>query len=127
MTEKEARAWRLILALDRVHRSKNLPFTTVFRNLSFQASFIFCGDNKWLLSSPHRSYEVVDPSLDYLLEKYARLMDPDFRSTVGDYSLYDTEEDYVKTSQRYVQAHRDRLLTGFIHCLRSALGNSSVT
>ena len=121
--------WKLIRGLDAKLKvlnsgATNLKVTvSVLRNKDYSADFRFCGDNNWWLRSPQRNYRVEDPSLDYLLEKYARLMDPDFNKNVGDHALYDTEEDYVKASQRYVQSNRDKFLQGFIGCLEKVVNS----
>ncbi len=123
-SDLEHHVWRLIMALDadlkRIRQSKSVASVVVLSNKEYKAEFSFLGDNIWSLDSPTRSYKIKDPSLDYLLEKYARLQDQNFNNMIGDQSLYDTTEDYVKASQRYVQSHRGEFLRGLIFCLKKA-------
>jgi len=92
----------------------------VLKNEEYKAEFLLTSKGAWILKSPLRTYTKNSPTIDYLLEKYARLEDPNFNDKVGDHALYDTEEDYVKASQRYVQKNRSKFLRGFEDALQKA-------
>ena len=118
----ELSIWRLVESLNAELRSINCNVSvSILKNNIYRTEFLYCGNNVWRLDSPQRRYTVRNPTLDYLLEKYARLQDSNFNNAVGDHALYDTEEDYVKASQRYVQENRQKFLLGLASSLLNAL------
>ncbi len=117
----EANIWRLISRLDAKLKLNKIPFCTVLYNKEYDAQLRFDGGNNWSVISLTRNYQIHDPGLYELLDKYARLMSTSFNFQVGDPVLYVSLEDYQKASSRYIHVNRKNFLDKFAECLEKVL------